>query len=104
MEFQKRVSDNIPVFTFMNSHRAHREHRGGLMTSLCSLCALWLNVFHTSENCCNERVIQAAALFSFSSSLPICPFHGGMTRVTLPEAFNWQASRIGESLSPVKPS
>src|SRR5215468_4170606 len=33
-------------------------------------------------------VFQAAALFSFSSSLPINPFHGGTTSVTLPEAFN----------------
>src|SRR5215510_4753740 len=104
MDFEKRVSATTPVFRYMNSHRGHRGHREVIKSPLCPLCPLWLTVFIPCENRRNERVIQATALFSFSSSLPIWPFHGGMTSVTLPEAFNWQASRIGESLSPVKPS
>lgn len=46
----------------------------------------------------------AVAAFSFSSSLPINPFHGGMTTETFPVALSWHANRIGESSLPVKPS
>ena len=105
MDFEKKVSATIPGFRCMKtvSHRSTPQGTEVVHYFSVVFGALrWL--FIPRENCRNERIVQAAALFSFSSSLPIWPFHGGMTSVTLPEAFNWQASRIGESLSPVKPS
>ena len=89
MEFRKEFQPTYR-FSHMNSHRdtGFRE----VIPSLFSVFCVANHLYNSSGR---------GFFFVQFADLPVPRW---MARVTLPVAFNWQASRIGESLSPVKPS